>query len=403
MQRGPDGSARAVQDRFQGLSARTSQMPLSCLQASPCIQDLRAAADIARQEIAAGLAVLGIGRGDRRDGAARAGARVFPRRAGVLAAAAEHVGGGGPRIGQIAGGRQFADRLGAGRRRDRAGGVGLVVGCRTASRIGRLRCCSRRRPAPASAPPASGRARHRRARAASTIKAAAGTMAIGTGHASAPETMSDTAPIEHPSWLTGGDFTAADEPLRLFAAWLDEATAAEPRDPTAMTLATVDADGLPNARMVLLKGVDERGFVFYTNMDSQKGRELDVHPQAALVFHWKSLNRQVRVRGAVERVTDGGGRRLFRHPAEAGADRRLGQQAVGAAGKPARLRKGGRALRRQIRARHGAAAAELVGLPHRAAAHRILAGPAVPPARPHRIRARTSGRAVEQDAALSVS
>jgi len=116
--------------------------------------------------------------------------------------------------------------------------------------------------------------------------------------------MTDTAPIEHPSWLTSGDFTAADEPLRLFATWLTDATASEPRDPTAMTLASVDAGGLPNARMVLLKGVDERGFVFYTNIDSQKGRELDVHPQACLVFHWKSLNRQVRVRGAVERVTD---------------------------------------------------------------------------------------------------
>ena len=114
--------------------------------------------------------------------------------------------------------------------------------------------------------------------------------------------MTDTAPIEHPSWLTSGDFTAADEPFRLFTAWLGEATAAEPRDPTAMTLATVDADGLPNARMVLLKGVDDRGFVFYTNIDSQKGRELDVHPKAALVFHWKSLNRQVRVRGTVENV-----------------------------------------------------------------------------------------------------
>jgi pyridoxamine 5'-phosphate oxidase len=116
--------------------------------------------------------------------------------------------------------------------------------------------------------------------------------------------MSDTTPIEHPSWLTSGDFTAADEPLGLFAAWLKDATTSEPRDPTAMTLATVDADGLPNARMVLLKGTDERGFVFYTNMDSQKGRELDAHPKAALVFHWKSLNRQVRVRGAVERVSD---------------------------------------------------------------------------------------------------
>jgi pyridoxamine 5'-phosphate oxidase len=115
--------------------------------------------------------------------------------------------------------------------------------------------------------------------------------------------MTDTAPIEHPSWLTSGDFTAADEPFRLFAAWLGEATTAEPRDPTAMTLATVDADGLPNARMVLLKGVDERGFVFYTNIDSQKGRELDARPKAALVFHWKSLNRQVRIRGTVESVT----------------------------------------------------------------------------------------------------
>jgi pyridoxamine 5'-phosphate oxidase len=116
--------------------------------------------------------------------------------------------------------------------------------------------------------------------------------------------MSDTAPIEHPSWLTTGDFTAADDPLRLFSAWLKDASASEPRDPTAMTLATVDPEGAPNARMVLLKGVDERGFVFYTNMDSKKGRELDAHPVAALVFHWKSLNRQVRVRGPVERVSD---------------------------------------------------------------------------------------------------
>jgi pyridoxamine 5'-phosphate oxidase len=115
--------------------------------------------------------------------------------------------------------------------------------------------------------------------------------------------MPDTAPIEHPSWLTSGDFTAADEPLRLFQAWLKEATDKEPRDPTAMTLATVDETGLPNARVVLLKGVDERGFVFYTNIESAKGRELERHPAAALVFHWKSSNRQVRVRGSVEKVS----------------------------------------------------------------------------------------------------
>ncbi len=71
-----------------------------------------------------------------------------------------------------------------------------------------------------------------------------------------------------------------------------------------MTLATVDSDGLPNARMVLLKGFDEQGFVFYTNLDSQKGRELGGNSKAALVFHWKSLNRQVRLRGPVERVED---------------------------------------------------------------------------------------------------
>jgi pyridoxamine 5'-phosphate oxidase len=116
--------------------------------------------------------------------------------------------------------------------------------------------------------------------------------------------MSDTVPIEHPSWLTAGDFTEAGEPLRLFAAWMDEATRQEPADANAMTLATVDADGLPNARMVLLKGLDERGFVFYTNLDSQKGKELDANPKAALVFYWKSLNRQVRLRGPVERVAE---------------------------------------------------------------------------------------------------
>ena len=116
--------------------------------------------------------------------------------------------------------------------------------------------------------------------------------------------MSDTPPIERTSWLTTGDFTEASEPMRLFAAWLSEATASEPRDPNAMTLATVDSGGMPNARMVLLKGADERGFVFYSNMDSQKGQELDASGKAALVFHWKSLNRQVRVRGTVTRVSD---------------------------------------------------------------------------------------------------
>jgi pyridoxamine 5'-phosphate oxidase len=116
--------------------------------------------------------------------------------------------------------------------------------------------------------------------------------------------MSDTVAIQHPSWLTSGDFTAADEPLRLFAAWFEEARRGEPADPDAMALSTVDRDGLPNVRMVLLKGFDERGFVFYTNQGSQKGQELADRAAAAAVFHWKSLKRQVRLRGAVEQVAD---------------------------------------------------------------------------------------------------
>ena len=94
------------------------------------------------------------------------------------------------------------------------------------------------------------------------------------------------------------------DPIALFESWLREAMAAEPNDANAMTLATVDADGLPDARMVLLKGVDARGFVFYTNLESAKGRQLAAAPKAALMFHWKSLRRAVRVRGTVEGVTD---------------------------------------------------------------------------------------------------
>ena len=96
----------------------------------------------------------------------------------------------------------------------------------------------------------------------------------------------------------------SDEPFELFARWMVDAEASEPRDPNAMCLATVDAGGMPDARMVLLKGADPRGFVFYTNTQSAKGVQLDANRKAALLFHWKSLNRQVRVRGGVERVMD---------------------------------------------------------------------------------------------------
>ena len=100
------------------------------------------------------------------------------------------------------------------------------------------------------------------------------------------------------------DFTTRDEPFQLFADWLEEARGTEPNDPTAMSVATVDADGLPNVRMTLLKGFDERGFVFYTNFESQKGTEILASRKAALGFHWKSLRRQVRLRGPVEVVSD---------------------------------------------------------------------------------------------------
>ncbi len=116
--------------------------------------------------------------------------------------------------------------------------------------------------------------------------------------------MSESAPIEHLAGLTSGDLIDAEEPLRLFAAWFEQATRSEPRDPTAMSLATVDTDGLPNVRMVLMKAIGEEGFVFYTNTDSQKGLELDRDRKAALLFHWKSINRQVRLRGPVERIDD---------------------------------------------------------------------------------------------------
>jgi pyridoxamine 5'-phosphate oxidase len=106
-----------------------------------------------------------------------------------------------------------------------------------------------------------------------------------------------------------GDFAEASEPFGLFESWFAEATAHEPNDPNAMALATADTSGMPNVRMVLLKGLDAadhpaRGFVFYTNFESAKGHELLASPRAALSFHWKSLRRQVRIRGLVSVVSD---------------------------------------------------------------------------------------------------
>ena len=98
--------------------------------------------------------------------------------------------------------------------------------------------------------------------------------------------------------------TTLDDPLARFTEWFDEAKRQEPNDPTAMSLATADANGQPSVRMVLLKGFDAQGFVFYTNFESRKGEQLLANPRAALCFHWKSIRRQVRIEGSVATVSE---------------------------------------------------------------------------------------------------
>jgi len=115
--------------------------------------------------------------------------------------------------------------------------------------------------------------------------------------------MTDRTDSAYGAMPQAPDFSGADEPFALFAAWMKEAEASEPNDPNAMALATVDPGGLPNVRMVLLKSAGPDGFVFYTNYESAKGRELLASGKAALCFHWKSLRRQVRVRGPVSQVS----------------------------------------------------------------------------------------------------
>ena len=112
------------------------------------------------------------------------------------------------------------------------------------------------------------------------------------------------AEAEYLKTVEGPPIADTADPLSLFAEWFEQAKVKEPNDANAMALATVDAERLPDVRMVLLKDFDERGFVFYTNLESAKGLELAGTPRAALLFHWKSLRRQVRIRGDVERVDD---------------------------------------------------------------------------------------------------
>jgi pyridoxamine 5'-phosphate oxidase len=121
--------------------------------------------------------------------------------------------------------------------------------------------------------------------------------------------MAEETKREYYTGPQAGDFAEAGEPFGLFEDWFEEAKAHEPNDPNAFALATVDPTGLPNVRMVLLKGLDpaghpDRGFVFYTNFESAKGTELLASGKAALNFHWKSLRRQVRARGLISVVSD---------------------------------------------------------------------------------------------------
>lgn len=121
--------------------------------------------------------------------------------------------------------------------------------------------------------------------------------------------------------LTSGDFTEENEPYALFGRWLADAGKSEPNDANALALATVDETGLPNVRMVLLKGFDERGFVFYTNFESRKGQEILSAGKAAMCFHWKSLRRQIRIEGVVAPVDDATADAYF---ATRGRDSQLG-------------------------------------------------------------------------------
>ena len=206
--------------------------------------------------------------------------------------------------------------------------------------------------------------------------------------------MSDTTPIEHPSWLTSGDFTAADEPFRLFAAWLEDATAAEPRDPTAMTLATVDADGLPNARMVLLKGVDAARIRLLHQHGQPKGARIG-RPSAG----GAGVPLEIAPTGRCACAGRSSGSPT--QEADAYFATRPKQAQIGAwASKQSAPLESRLAFEKAVALYAAKYAIGAVPRPPHWSGyrivplqHRILAGPAVPPARPHRVQPRSARRA----------
>ena len=181
--------------------------------------------------------------------------------------------------------------------------------------------------------------------------------------------------------LKSRDPLLVDDPFALFGLWQDEATQSEPNDPTAMAVSSVDAQGLPDIRMVLLKAWDARGFVFYTNFESAKGRELEGHPKAAALFHWKSRRRQIRIRGPVEVVTVAEADAYF-------ASRPRGSRVGAWASAQSRPLASRDVLEGHSRAGRGTlpgrrtAAAALERLPNRAARNRVLVRRRPSPARP---------------------
>ena len=202
--------------------------------------------------------------------------------------------------------------------------------------------------------------------------------------------------------VTTGDFTEADDPFQLFALWFKDASASEINDPEAMTLATVDEAGLPDARTLLCKGVDPQGLVFYGNVESAKGRELSANPRAAALFHWKSLRRQARFRGPVSPLTDAEVDAYFAtRPRQSRIGAWASQQS-----RPLESRAALVAAAEAYAQRFGEGdiprPAGLEGLAPRAARDRVLAGRGVPAARSGAVPPRRRRRAVGTAAALPV-
>ena len=196
-----------------------------------------------------------------------------------------------------------------------------------------------------------------------------------------------------------GIFAGAD-PFAIASRWLAEAGESEPNDPTAAALATVDPDGLPNVRMVLVKSVGPEGVTFYTNYESAKGRELSQSGKAAMVLHWKSLRRQIRLRGPVERE-DGPIADAY-YDSRPLADRRLGLETEPSAGLEGRTGEGCRGGR--VAPRHRSQASFVLGrFSDRSSRARVLGERGIPTARPIPLDEGYARGRVERSTALSVS